>query len=156
MVGQAGLEPAMPYGPDLQSGAVPITLYWPKYNAVRWKQPQTPLLRFFNEVLVSSKAFSLPDKLACDQALLGISITRGPSPYVHNLVYIQSVRRHSLSFGERPLTSGPSSKEPNLTQDWVPTTFTHHSELFQIVFSINPYEELMSLRLGYSYPDLIL
>ena len=29
-------------------------------DAVRWKQPQTPLLRFFNEVLVSSKAFSLP------------------------------------------------------------------------------------------------
>ena len=27
MVGQAGLEPAMPKGPDLQSGAVPITLY---------------------------------------------------------------------------------------------------------------------------------
>lgn len=27
LVGQAGLEPAMPYGPDLQSGAVPITLY---------------------------------------------------------------------------------------------------------------------------------
>ena len=27
MVGLAGLEPAMPYGPDLQSGAVPITLY---------------------------------------------------------------------------------------------------------------------------------
>ena len=29
-------------------------------DAVRWKQPQTSLLRFFNEVLVSSKAFGLP------------------------------------------------------------------------------------------------
>ena len=27
MVGQAGFEPAMPYGPILQTGAVPITLY---------------------------------------------------------------------------------------------------------------------------------
>ena len=33
MVGQAGLEPAMPKGPDLQSGAVPITLYWPIYDS---------------------------------------------------------------------------------------------------------------------------
>ena len=27
LVGQVGLEPTMPYGPDLQSGVVPITLY---------------------------------------------------------------------------------------------------------------------------------
>ena len=48
-------------------------------------------------------------------------------------VYVRPVRRHGLSFGERPLTSGPSlrpmqhllSKEfaTILTQDWLPTTF---------------------------------
>ena len=27
LVGQVGLEPTMPYGPALQAGAVPITLY---------------------------------------------------------------------------------------------------------------------------------
>lgn len=32
MVGRVGLEPTLPYGPDLQSGEVPTTLYRPKYN----------------------------------------------------------------------------------------------------------------------------
>ena len=64
-------------------------------------------------------------------------------------VHIRPVRRHGLSFGERPLTSGPGSlptslapprsylpKEDkrlmllNLTQEWLPTTFTRHSEIF--------------------------
>ena len=31
LVGKAGLEPAMSYEPELQSGAVPITLYSPIY-----------------------------------------------------------------------------------------------------------------------------
>ena len=29
MVGRVGLEPTLPYGPDLQSGEVPTTLYRP-------------------------------------------------------------------------------------------------------------------------------
>ena len=31
MVGRAGLEPALPKGQDLQSGAVPTTLYRPMF-----------------------------------------------------------------------------------------------------------------------------
>lgn len=53
--------------------------------------------------------------------------------------HIQSVRKHGLSFGERPLTSGPGGFPPLLqflasqyclilTQDWLPTTFTRRSE----------------------------
>ena len=31
LVGRVGLEPTLPYGPDLQSGEVPTTLYRPIY-----------------------------------------------------------------------------------------------------------------------------
>lgn len=36
----------------------------------------------------------------------------------------------SLSFQERPLASHPSSYEPNLAEDCLPLTFTHHSECY--------------------------
>ena len=43
LVGKAGLEPAMSYEPDLQSGAVPITLYFP----ICAKKPEKmPVLAF--------------------------------------------------------------------------------------------------------------
>ena len=35
----------------------------------------------------------------------------------------------SLSVQERPLASHPSSYEPNLAEDCLPLTFTHHSEI---------------------------
>ena len=59
MVGRVGVEPTTLKRTDLQSAAFADSLPT-QVSAVRWKQPQTPLLRFFNEVLVSSKAFSLP------------------------------------------------------------------------------------------------
>ena len=60
MVGRAGLEPALPKGPDLQSGAVPTTLYrpvwWGAFN-LYW-----PILLFFawtSYILNNTRTFAL-------------------------------------------------------------------------------------------------
>lgn len=84
--------------------------------------------------------------------IFSISITRGPSPYVHNLrVYSISEETQSELRGATPnfwpqegfhfpYTSRCfRSYRFILTQEWLPTTFTHHSELIlNSLISINP------------------
>ena len=54
VVGDAGLEPAEPKAPDLQSGPLPVTEYSPIYcgNFLRGEvyQPKVPLFRYSLQV----------------------------------------------------------------------------------------------------------
>lgn len=95
-----------------------------------WIQTKTPILAtdlqksfckiavkvFFKTCKRNRVSPSVVSINSTNDPYLNISITRGPSPYVHNLIYIQSVRRLSLSFGERPLTSGPKEVSTPLTR----------------------------------------
>ena len=66
---------------------------------------------------------------------LWITLTIGPSPYLHYLPCYSATEETSLSFGERPLTSCPSPNGPILMRDCLLANFTSRSEFENIHFS---------------------
>jgi hypothetical protein len=67
---------------------------------------------------------------------LGLILMSRPSPYFNDYLRIYSaIEEASLSFGGSVLTSYPRRLSTvsvvltfSLLRDWLPTTFTHHSE----------------------------